>query len=238
MKQGSQEWLDMRSRHAATASEYGTAIGVGYKSRRKYMKQKLGFEAPEEPNWRMKEGNYREPWVAELYYRIMASCGHPVTLETDGFQEDPWDRRLGGSVDRLVSDATGERWLLEIKTCPDGDMRVEIPVTHLVQMAGLCQCYGFDYAHYICSSYGQGILIARVDFCPGLWADTVYPRLREFADMWSRRQLPGKMAGSDREALISEIRARCTVTEIPAVRYRIALLQLTVDDDDYKEPAL
>ncbi len=81
------------------------------------MKRKLGMTPPVEQNWRMKEGNEREPWGAELYFRLMAFCGQPVTFEIDGFRKDWQDHRLGGSPDRIVTDTeTGERWLLEIKT--------------------------------------------------------------------------------------------------------------------------
>lgn len=72
-----------------------------------------------DPNWRMMEGNKREPWGAELYLRIMGWCGVDVELETACFASDPSDKRMGGSPDRIVIDKkTGERWLLEIKTCP------------------------------------------------------------------------------------------------------------------------
>jgi YqaJ-like viral recombinase domain len=100
------------------------------------MKRKLGFSPPVEQNWRMKEGNEREPWGAELYYRIMGFCRQPVRFEIESFRRDWQDHRLGGSPDRIVIDAeTGERWLLEIKTCPGGDMRTEIPIGHLMQVS-------------------------------------------------------------------------------------------------------
>lgn len=94
------------------------------------------MKPPVEANWRMMEGNKREPWGAELYLRIMGWCGVDVELQTACFASDPSDKRMGGSPDRIVEDKkTGERWLLEIKTCPGGDMRTEIPVTHLLQVS-------------------------------------------------------------------------------------------------------
>lgn len=215
LKQGSSEWLDRRSRCAATASEYGNAVGVGYVSRKKYMKRKLGLIDKEPPNWRMLEGQKREDWVCELYYRFM---GGTVNLYVDGFRADPDDHRLGGSVDRIVEDKlTGERWVLECKTCPGGDMRTEIPTSHLLQMMGLCHCYGYEKAHYICHSQGQGILLAEVTFAPGFWETTVYPWLKQFADWWAVRHVPGPMKNgeaAEREALI---RANCFVNQIPIV---------------------
>ncbi len=118
MQQGSAEWLDLRSKCAITASEAASALGIGYDSRIAYMKRKLGTTPPKEPNWKMLEGQKRENWVCELYFRIMGAHYHPVQLWTDAFQFDWKDRRLGGSVDRLVTDESGARWVLECKTCP------------------------------------------------------------------------------------------------------------------------
>lgn len=117
MKQGDAEWLDTRSKCAITWSEAANALGIGYDSRQAYMKRKLGITPPKEPNWRMLEGQKRENWVCELYFRIMGAFWQPVDLWVDAFRFDPQDRRLGGSVDRLVTDRkTGEQWVLECKT--------------------------------------------------------------------------------------------------------------------------
>jgi hypothetical protein len=117
MQQGDQQWQDLRAQHAITWSEAANAAGVGYDSRKAYMKRKLGLSPPVEQNWRMREGNEREPWAAELYYRIMGFCGTQVRYSVESFRSDWQDHRLGGSPDRIVEDVgTGERWLLEIKT--------------------------------------------------------------------------------------------------------------------------
>ncbi len=216
-KQGSQAWKDERDLHAATCSQYAAALGIGYISRRKYMKRKLGMLRPVEQNWRMSEGNRREPWVCELYYRIMGACNHPVKLWVDNFKSDPDDHRLGGSVDRLVTDAQGDRWVLECKTCPGGDMRTEIPVAHLLQMLGLCHVYGLNKAHYICSSYGQGIFLAEITWLPGFWETEIAPRLQEFAAWWAVRRLPPSMKQAEKVHLIELVFANSVITEIPAV---------------------
>jgi len=218
MQQGSAEWLDHRAKHAATASQYGAAIGVGYISRRKYMRQKLGIDESDPPNWRMQEGNRREPHIAELYYRIMHAWQHPVQLSVDAFVKDPDDPRIGGSVDRLVTDSNNDRWVLEIKTQPDADyVRNEVPITHLLQMLGLCHAYGYDKAHYICSAYGHGIFLAEVTWRPGFWNTEIYPRLRQFADWWALRRTPPIMRSEEKMALIAKIRANSFVTRIPAL---------------------
>ena len=153
MQQGDPAWHDLRSRHAITWSNAADALGIGYNSRQKFMRIKLGMQEADPPNWKMMEGTKREPWAAELYYRVMGAFGQPIRFYTDVFKTDPQDHRLGGSLDRIVEDVkTGDRWLLEIKTCPDGDMRTEIPTAHLCQMHGLCHTHGFDKANYFCWS--------------------------------------------------------------------------------------
>lgn len=218
MLQGSPEWLALRARHAATASEYATALGIGYRSRQKYMREKLGIDQPEEANWRMQEGNRREPWVAELYLRLMRRIGYQIELLCDGFRDDPADHRLGGSVDRIVVDqASGDRWLLEIKTCPGGDMRESIPHAHLLQMWGLCHAYGLDRAHYICSSYGQGLLLAEVTWKPGYWERDVLPRLQQFCEWWENAQMPPRMNSQEKVDLIELVYEASIITPISGI---------------------
>ena len=219
MLQGSQEWLDLRACHAATCSEYGTAIGVGYKSRQKYWRVKMGIDAADPCNWRMAEGNRREPFIAELYWHIMRMCGHNVHLHTDAFREDVDDHRFGGSVDRIVTDDTGDKWVLEIKSRPEGEgFRDEIPETHLLQMLGLCHAYGLSKAHYICSTYGTTVFLAEVHFNPGFWELHIYPRLREFGWYWGLRREPPRMKSADKLQLLKLIHENCIVTPIPAVQ--------------------
>lgn len=237
MQQGDQAWLDLRDQHAVTWSQAGNAIGVGYDSRRRYMKRKLGMIPKTEANWRMTEGNRREPWGAELYHRIMGWCGVDVELEVHCFASDPSDRRIGGSPDRIVRDKlTGERWLLEIKTCPGGDMRTEIPITHLVQMLGLCHTYGLHKAHYICWSQHQGILISEVYFHPQL-VQQVFRWLTEFADLWSVRALPGRMEKGEREKREFIIRQGCFISEINCVATKRLLRERQLREQSSCAPA-
>lgn len=215
--QGSNEWKDRRSRCASTCSEYANALGIGYVSRQKYMRTKLGIDAPQEANWRMQQGNLRENWVCELYYRLMHRFGADISLSIDGFHADPQDWRFGGSVDRVVQcNKTGEQWVLECKTCPDGDMRVEVPTGHLLQMLGLCHAYNLPKAHYICWSQHQGILLAEVTFAPTLWSNEIYPRLKQFGDWWALRQIPPQMSKIEKDAIVMTIRDNCHVREISA----------------------
>lgn len=117
MQQGDAAWHDLRDSCAVTWSEAGNALGIGHDSRQAYMKRKLGMKPKKEANWRMEEGTKREPWAAEMYYRFMRDhAEHPVQLWTDAFRRDPADHRLGGSVDRIVTDEDGCKWVLEIKT--------------------------------------------------------------------------------------------------------------------------
>ena len=225
MEQGSAAWLDLRARHAATCSEYGNALGVGYISRQKYMRIKLGLQKADEANWMMLAGQEREAWVAEVYFRLMHSCGHPVMLDVDAFCSYALDRRLGGSVDRLVSDAQGNKWLLEVKTCPRGNIRDSVPETHSLQMLWLCAIYNLPYAHYIASTYDKSIFLAEVRWTAGFWEEEIYPRLREFADWWSVRQMPPRMTNEDKCDLLKLIRENTIVTEVPALVERMNLVQ-------------
>lgn len=217
MAQGSAEWMLRRQMCAATCSEFGNALGIGYISRKKYMRIKLGLEEAEPANWMMQQGQLRENWVCELYYRLMGAFYHPVSLYTDSFRVYEPDRRLGGSPDRLVTDATGEIWLLECKTAYAEQMRDRVPPAHSLQMLGLCAIYGYTKAHYICSNYGRGIYLAEVTWTPGFWETEVLPRLRQFADWWTCKEEPPIMRTADKEALLALIEEHTHVTEIPAV---------------------
>jgi len=218
MAQGSAEWMLRRKKCAATCSEFANALGIGYISRQKYMRIKLEQEEPEATNWMMQQGQLRENWVCELYFRIMAAFKQPVLLYTDSFKVYAQDRRLGGSPDRIVFDAaTGERWLLECKTAYADTMRDSVPAAHSLQMLGLCEIYGLDKAHYICSNYERGIYVAEVCWTPGFWCNEVLPRLRQFADWWTLKQQPPQMKSEDKERLLELIEANTIVTEIPAI---------------------
>lgn len=225
MEQGSAAWHDKRDACAITWSEAANALGVGYDSRQQYMKRKLGIVEKKEANWRMLEGQRREPWAVELYFRLMQRAGYELQLDVDGFRADPQDHRLGGSPDRIVTDlVTGERWLLEIKTCPDGDMRTEIPVSHITQMHGLCHTYNLPFAHYLCWSQGQGILMCEVRWDPTLWTHDLYPRYKQFADWWALRAVPERVEAEEKEKVLRRIKRKTRITEISRVS-TAALLQ-------------
>ena len=185
------------------------------------MKIKLDLIPPEEANWMMEQGQLRENWVCELYFRIMGAFGHPVSLYIDSFKVYEADKRFGGSPDRIVEDNSGERWLLECKTAYAEQMRDSVPPSHSLQMLGLCEIYGLDKAHYICSNYERGIFIAEVTWTPGFWRNEIFPRLRQFADWWTVKQLPPKMNSGDKAALLDLIQQHTIVTQIPAIAQRV-----------------
>ena len=218
MLQGSPEWLETRAKCAITWSEAANALGIGYDTRQLYMKRKLKLVPKKESNWNMMEGNKREPHIAEMYFRIMAAFSRPVTLWTDAFTVLPQDSRMGGSVDRIVTcDSTKERWVLEIKSVPNGDMRTHLPISHNIQMMGLCKTMGCDKAHYIAHSYGQGIYLAEITWDPSLWDEIVFPRLQEFADMWERKEIPTGMKSAEKELLKKTIEQRTFIHELPCI---------------------
>lgn len=225
MKQGDAAWHLARNSCAVTWSRAGAALGVGYISRAAYMKLKLQLSPKIEANWRMMEGNRREPYAAELYFRLMTFAGHPVTLLTDAFTLLPQDHRMGGSIDRLVEcDLTGERWVLEIKTCPGGEMRTVIPVTHILQMLCQAKTMGVEKAHYIAWSQCQGILMAELTWDPSLWDQTVFPHLQEFCEWHAREEIPPKMRNGEAQMLEEIIRRKTFIKEIDCMT-RVRLLQ-------------
>ena len=147
-------------------------------------------------------------------------------MDTDGFRTDPSDKRLGGSPDRIVTDTdTGERWLLEIKTQPGAnELREEIPVSHILQMHGLCHTYGLEKAHYICWCQHRGCLVAEILFDPGLW-DWLYPHYKSFSDLWSVRALPGRMDSKQKQMLLDGIAERVRVVPISSLERKAAQLE-------------
>jgi len=217
MAQGSAEWMLKRKMCATTCSEFASALGIGYISRQKYMRIKLGLEEPEPSNWMMQQGQLRENWVCELYYRIMHAFKHGVTLYTDSFKVFESDKRLGGSPDRIVRDDDGDIWLLECKTAYAQQMRDSVPPAHSLQMLGLCAIYGLSKAHYICSNYEKGIYVAEVTWTPGFWSNEILPRLRQFADWWTLKQIPAKMTSGEKQKMLDLIEQHTHVTEIPAI---------------------
>lgn len=215
--QGSDAWLDLRSKHAITWSEAASAIGCGYDSPKQYMKRKLGMIPSKESNWRMAEGQKREPWAAEKYYQLMNHhFDYPVKLYTDSFRTDWQDSRLGGSVDRICRNEQNDQWILEIKTTPGSpNMRDEIPISHILQMHGLCHTYKMPKAHYFCWTASVGCLLAEVTFEDFVWDELLYPRYRSFADLWALRELPGKgMSADEKEEFIEDVRAGCHIEAI------------------------
>lgn len=204
-EQGDQAWKDLRSSCAITWSEAGNALGIGYDSPAAYMRRKLGMEPEKEENWRMMEGRKREPWASEIYRTYMHMNDCPVQLWTDYFRKDWQDHRLGGSVDRIVTLPSGLKWVLEIKTTPNADLRNEVPLTHLIQMLGLCHTYKLDYAHYISWSMSQGFLLAHVSYDERLWDNVCYPEFKKFADMWALRQVPERVDSKNKRRILEAI---------------------------------
>lgn len=214
MEQGSQAWHDARDSCAITWSEAANAVGLGYDSPMAYMKRKLGQTPKKEANWKMTEGTAREPWAAELYYGIMRDVyEHPVKLWIDGFRRDPTDHRLGGSLDRMVTDAQDQRWLLEIKTTPGGDPRDHVPIAHLLQMHGLCHTYALPVSHYFCWTAGRSSFLSELSYDQRLWDEVLYPRYKEFANLWAIRALPERVSRGIKEPLEAQIRAFTTITQ-------------------------
>lgn len=94
-------------------------------------------------------------------------------------------------------------------------MRTEVPISHKIQMVGLCEAYALPFAHYICWSPCAGIMLARVDYDKtNLWQLCLFPRLRDFARMWALKQLPPRMNSSEKQDVIDACEKWIYVTAI------------------------
>ncbi len=223
MQQGSKEWLDWRKTCAATCSEYGSALGISkYTSRKQYMKMKLQLIPGKEGSWFTERGTAYEPWICKEYERIMREFYNTrVVLSEDGGREDWLDKRLGGSVDRIVSlnetfidpDYDARTWIIEVKT---GKRDIEeIPIEHVVQMMGLCHIYKVDFCHYVrwCEETKE-IYMCQVEWDDECYLQHIAGLLSDFADLFDKKELPENLNKEEKKNLIRLIRDNTIVTKI------------------------
>lgn len=210
LAQGSDAWLELRKRQAATCSQFGNAFGVGYKSRSKYMRVKLGLDDADEMNEVMKFGIDYEDWVCLMYCRFIESAtGHRIQLKTHGYRRFTDDPDSGGSPDRIVVDLdTGASWPLEIKTRLHGGMRDFVPDSHKLQCVGIGVLFHSQFTDYCCWTPDEGILLSRIRWEKEFWTDHLWPAIREFNDLWRCGEIPARMPNglaAERRALIDEM---------------------------------
>ncbi len=209
LEQGSDEWLELRRQLGVTCSQIGNVVGVGYKSRAKYWREKTKREKPSPTNYRMAFGIDYEDYVCALYQRVMAMAGRRIIMRTHGFRRFAEDPRSGGSPDRVVEDLdTGEKWILEIKTRIDAPLREEVPASHKLQCVGLCEAYGLPFAHYVCWTPDEALQMVEIHYDRELlWEQMVFPLIREFNDLIETDVEPTRMPRglkAEREAAINE----------------------------------
>lgn len=180
--QGTDAWKDKRRECTVTASEVGTAIGIGYESRAKLLKRKRGEEPEVEDNEYMEFGRDHEGIVARAYEEVM-NC-RTYTFGIGTFKIPETEIVVGASPDRIVE---GEHRLVEIK-CSPYNVRDEVLEQHLAQLLTQMVVFGIDTGDlvYWCplqdTSDGKMVLhIARIEFSPVLWHSYVVPMIKEFA---------------------------------------------------------
>lgn len=193
MKQGDKQWHKLRDKCAITASECANVVGLGYRSPKRYMLEKLGQAEKAPQNDMMRFGQVFESHVVELY---RAHVGD-VRIATDAFRNFKADERLGGSVDRLVH-FPNKTVVLECKTRHTGELRTRIPEVHLLQMHLLLQLYDLQEAHYACWTPGVGVTFATVTFDAQLWQLLYRDAYKPFADMFDKQQVPGNYSSEQR----------------------------------------
>ena len=81
-------------------------------------------------------------------------------------------------------------------------------------MHGLCHTYQLPFAHYLSWSMSRGFLLAKVSFTERLWKDVVYPRYREFADLWALRVVPERMTQLEKDCITREIEREVLIEPI------------------------
>ena len=96
-------------------------------------------------------------------------------------------------------------------------MRTTLPISHNIQMMGLCKTMKCDKAHYIAHSQGQGIFLAEITWDPSLWDDVVFPILQDFADLWEAKKLPERMKSAQKEELTRVITERTFIRELSCI---------------------
>lgn len=143
VKQGSQEWLDLR-KNRVTASHAAACLGLSrWTSPQKAYRQIIG-EEESASNWYMRNGREKEPAAVSAYeYENGLMCAE------SGFwvrEDTPW---LGASPDRLVH----EDGLLEVKTSVNDHKDIEIE--WLVQSVIQLHCTGRQWCDVV---WYRGIL--------------------------------------------------------------------------------
>ena len=203
LEQGSDEWLELRKKQAATCSNFANAYGIGYKSRNAYMRLKLGIDKPDEMNEVMRFGIDYEDHVVLLYKEFMRKNGVNVKLETYGYRRFTDDPDSGGSPDRLVTDIdTGERWVLEIKTRLHGGIRDHAPISHQLQCVALGKLFGVQHVDYICWSPDDAIFVSRITWDNDFWQHYLWPEIKRFNDHWrAGKQMPNMKRGDRQERM-------------------------------------
>ena len=217
LKQGSEEWLQLRQRCGVTGSRLACVLGLGYLSRNAYMRLKLGVDPPPEVNDLMRFGTDNEDYVCDLYLNWMLENNQPIELIEDGFKLCPDDLRSGASVDRLVRNTeTGEMWILEIKCKPKGNVRDSVPISHLLQCIFNAVCHGASFADYCSwSPEVEKMFISRIHFNKEhLWDNFLLPRVRVFNDMWERKEYYPRMKRGEAKSNEDVVRALSTTSPI------------------------
>ena len=138
MKQGSREWLLLRS-GKLTGSCFAAALGLSpYKSRAALWRDLTGRGKPVEETPRMLRGTTLEPEARSWY-----ECDRGILVQEVGFVPHPVHSCLGVSPDGLTLDGGA----IEIKV-PDS-VHSEIPEHYKPQCVGVLHICGRDYIDFI-----------------------------------------------------------------------------------------
>lgn len=214
LEQGTQEWLDIRKLFYLTSSRFAAAIGLNpYCSRKKLWRQLMGKQDPDPVNDDMQFGMDNEDKVADMYYELFGAK-NGWTMSTYGLREIPSMRGFAGSVDRIVTDKIGNKWVLEIKTTRYGN-RGYVPVYHIVQCIALCEAMEVPFADYICWSEPDDICYCvRIRYKKQIW-EIIGNRMLNFFKYVFNKKEPPRMNSKNKKILLAAIERYVWFEDIP-----------------------
>ncbi len=188
IKQRTPDWDRLRGKFVLSSSEFSSALGVGYKTRKELHLQKVGKWAPSEYSLKMmQQGALLEPKAFDAFKKLVSGGLLAPRLtptsrvsETgtwmfgDGLVSDPYvdiTPLFCATPDGLLYDADGSLVaVLEIKCPYAGGIykdvlldRVVIKQGHFVQVQAQMAATGTRCAYYVCYSYPR-LAVVRVAY--------------------------------------------------------------------------
>lgn len=180
---GTKQWESIRNICKLTCSDYASAINSfdAYMSRVSLWKVKMKMKEREVNDYTkslMDNGIVQEKLAIEWFE---SNPDPKIMYFRPGFFIDPFDNRLGGSPDGVLT-VHGDTYAVEIKSPVNfvEDVR-DVKWRHVIQLTGIMHASGFIYKGLLC--YYNNMLpkpsLFVVKFDGPLW-DFIYEHLKDF----------------------------------------------------------